>query len=126
MFLWSTEDDMAELCGDPLAVWRPWVTDCAAPLSSPVTTWQRRTPPPSADLLLPFPDEPFRRVLCVVAHPDDVEYGAASAVAAWTAGGIEVAYRAYDFTSHPPSRSGQCRRPSQRRLSRDKPSAFRD
>jgi LmbE family N-acetylglucosaminyl deacetylase len=40
----------------------------------------------------PFPDDAFTRVLCVVAHPDDVEYGTSSAVAAWTAQGIEVAY----------------------------------
>ncbi len=40
----------------------------------------------------PFPDDGFTRVLCVVAHPDDVEYGTSSAVAAWTAKGIEVAY----------------------------------
>ena len=39
-----------------------------------------------------FPDEAFGRVLCVVAHPDDVEYGTSSAVAAWTSQGIEVAY----------------------------------
>lgn len=32
------------------------------------------------------------RVLCVVAHPDDMEYGASAAVAAWTEAGIEVAY----------------------------------
>ena len=40
----------------------------------------------------PFPDDAFTRVLCVVAHPDDLEYGTSSAVAAWTAKGIEVAY----------------------------------
>ncbi|MGD9960622.1 PIG-L deacetylase family protein [Nocardioides sp.] len=39
-----------------------------------------------------FPDDAFARVLCVVAHPDDVEYGASSAVAAWTAAGVEVEY----------------------------------
>jgi hypothetical protein len=39
----------------------------------------------------PFPDDAFSRVLCVVAHPDSVEYGTSSAVAAWTAKGIEVA-----------------------------------
>jgi LmbE family N-acetylglucosaminyl deacetylase len=39
-----------------------------------------------------FADDAFSRVLCVVAHPDDVEYGASSAVAAWTARGIDVAY----------------------------------
>jgi LmbE family N-acetylglucosaminyl deacetylase len=46
----------------------------------------------AADLIPPFPDDAFRRVLCVVAHPDDVEYGISSAVAAWTARGVEVAY----------------------------------
>ena len=40
----------------------------------------------------PFPADAFQRVLCVVAHPDDVEYGTASAVAAWTSQGAEVAY----------------------------------
>ena len=40
----------------------------------------------------PFSEDDFRRVLCVVAHLDDVEYGTSSAVAAWTARGMEVAY----------------------------------
>jgi LmbE family N-acetylglucosaminyl deacetylase len=40
----------------------------------------------------PFPADAFGRVLCVVAHPDDVEYGTSSAVAAWTARGTDVAY----------------------------------
>ncbi|WP_033263116.1 PIG-L deacetylase family protein [Amycolatopsis vancoresmycina] len=39
-----------------------------------------------------LPDETFRRVLCVVAHPDDMEYGVSAAVAKWTSQGIEVAY----------------------------------
>ena len=51
--------------------------------------YARRMP---ADAVVPFPDDAFRRVLCVVAHPDDVEYGTSSAVAAWTSQGIEVAY----------------------------------
>lgn len=34
----------------------------------------------------------WNRALAVVAHPDDVEFGAAGAVAAWTAAGKEVAY----------------------------------
>jgi LmbE family N-acetylglucosaminyl deacetylase len=42
--------------------------------------------------VLPFPADAFQRVLCVVAHPDDVEYGTSSAVAAWTRQGVEVAY----------------------------------
>ena len=39
-----------------------------------------------------FDDDAFARVLCVVAHPDDVEYGTSSAVAAWTGRGVEVGY----------------------------------
>ena len=37
-------------------------------------------------------DEGWERAVAVVAHPDDLEYGAASAVARWTAQGKEVAY----------------------------------
>ena len=44
------------------------------------------------ELLPALPDSAFRRVLCVVAHPDDVEYGTSSAVADWTVRGVEVAY----------------------------------
>ncbi|WP_104526216.1 PIG-L deacetylase family protein [Blastococcus atacamensis] len=46
----------------------------------------------ASSLVPPLPADAFRRVLCVVAHPDDVEYGTSSAVAAWTAAGVEVAY----------------------------------
>jgi LmbE family N-acetylglucosaminyl deacetylase len=46
----------------------------------------------SPEAVPPFPDDAFQRVLCVVAHPDDVEYGTSSAVAAWTSRGIDVAY----------------------------------
>jgi LmbE family N-acetylglucosaminyl deacetylase len=46
-----------------------------------------------AGMTLPaLPEESFQRVLCVVAHPDDMEYGASAAVARWTARGIEVGY----------------------------------
>ncbi|MEI7031170.1 PIG-L deacetylase family protein [Streptomyces pratensis] len=41
--------------------------------------------------LEPLPTD-WRRALAVVAHPDDLEYGTAAAVAAWTDGGREVAY----------------------------------
>jgi LmbE family N-acetylglucosaminyl deacetylase len=44
------------------------------------------------DVIPALPEDAFARVLCVVAHPDDVEYGASSAVAAWTAAGVDVAY----------------------------------
>lgn len=50
-------------------------------------------PSMSADELLPpLPPDAFERVLCVVAHPDDVEYGTSSAVARWTSEGVAVAY----------------------------------
>lgn len=34
----------------------------------------------------------FTRVLCVVAHPDDIEYGLSAAVDRWTEDGVEVSY----------------------------------
>jgi LmbE family N-acetylglucosaminyl deacetylase len=37
-------------------------------------------------------DENWERALAVVAHPDDLEYGAASAVARWTSQGKRVGY----------------------------------
>ncbi|WP_431843800.1 PIG-L deacetylase family protein [Calidifontibacter indicus] len=51
------------------------------------------TPTSDPSSLLPaLPDEDWSRVLCVVAHPDDMEYGSSAAVAAWTARGVEVTY----------------------------------
>src|SRR5690606_5948599 len=43
--------------------------------------------PPLAEL----PDD-WARALAVMAHPDDMEYGGAAAVARWTAEGKHVAY----------------------------------
>ena len=37
-------------------------------------------------------DDEVQRALVIVAHPDDVDFGAAGTVATWTAAGIEVAY----------------------------------
>lgn len=42
--------------------------------------------------LAPLDSSSYERVLVVVAHPDDVEYGTSAAVATWTAAGVEVAY----------------------------------
>ena len=42
-------------------------------------------------MLPPLADD-WTRALCVVAHPDDLEYGAASAVAKWTTEGRLVTY----------------------------------
>ena len=41
------------------------------------------------------PREPaafVERALCVLAHPDDVDFGSAGTVATWTAAGTEVVY----------------------------------
>jgi LmbE family N-acetylglucosaminyl deacetylase len=68
----------------------------------------------SADDVLSFPADAFQRVLCVVAHPDDVEYGTSSAVAAWTDQGVEVAYLLLTrgeagMDASPPERTAQLR-----------------
>ena len=41
--------------------------------------------------MLPIPED-WTRAVAVVAHPDDLEYGVASAVARWTGQGKEVSY----------------------------------
>ncbi|MEU6737355.1 PIG-L deacetylase family protein [Streptomyces physcomitrii] len=41
--------------------------------------------------LTPLPED-WQRALAVVAHPDDLEYGCAAAVATWTDAGKEVSY----------------------------------
>ena len=43
-------------------------------------------------MALPSMDEDWERGLAVVAHPDDMEYGAAAAVARWTRQGKHIAY----------------------------------
>ncbi|MHC6593251.1 PIG-L deacetylase family protein [Arthrobacter sp. C152] len=42
----------------------------------------------------PFNPDTHRvgRVLCFAAHPDDIDFGAAGTIAAWTAAGVEVSY----------------------------------
>ena len=40
----------------------------------------------------PRPDSKIERVLAVVAHPDDIDFGGAGTVALWTKAGIEVHY----------------------------------
>lgn len=46
----------------------------------------------SNESLQEFPEDGWNRVLAVVAHPDDLEYGAAGAIARWTRMGREVVY----------------------------------
>jgi|SRR5579863_10036968 len=65
-------------------------------------------------------DETWSRALAVVAHPDDLEYGAASAVARWTAQGKHVAYLLATrgeagIAGMPPERTGPLREEEERR-----------
>ena len=73
---------------------------------------------PDAGSLQILPDKDFHRVLCVVAHPDDVEYGTSAAVAEWTARGVEVAYLLLTTgeagMQRPPAETGPLRAEEQR------------
>lgn len=55
------------------------------------TAWVTEPTPPMPGQLEPFPDD-WRTALCIAAHPDDLEYGTAGAVAAWTRAGKTVTY----------------------------------
>ncbi|TFV88218.1 PIG-L deacetylase family protein [Blastococcus sp. CT_GayMR16] len=67
-----------------------------------------------------IPAERVERVLCVVAHPDDVDFGSAGTVATWTAAGTEVTYcvitdgDAGGFDDTPRDQMGPLRRAEQR------------
>jgi LmbE family N-acetylglucosaminyl deacetylase len=66
----------------------------------------------------PFPDD-WSSALAVVAHPDDLEFGAAGAVARWTAEGRSVAYLLVTrgeagIDSIPPAECGPLREAEQR------------
>ena len=47
--------------------------------------------PEQSPKLLPLPED-WNRALAIAAHPDDLEYGAASAIARWTSQGKEIGY----------------------------------
>lgn len=73
--------------------------------------------PDAADRLELFPED-WERGLAVVAHPDDMEYGAAAAVARWTRQGKHVAYALVSdgeagIVSMEPSEVGPLRRDEQ-------------
>jgi len=44
------------------------------------------------DATTPLPDRETPRVLCIAAHPDDLDFGAAGTIATWVAVGLEVSY----------------------------------
>jgi LmbE family N-acetylglucosaminyl deacetylase len=63
--------------------------------------------------------EDWQCALCVVAHPDDLEYAAASAVARWTAQGKDVGYLLVTrgeagIDGMPPDKAGPLREAEQR------------
>ena len=66
------------------------------------------------------PADHVDRVLCVLAHPDDVDFGSAGTVATWTAAGTEVVYcivtdgDAGGFDETPRDQMGPLRRAEQR------------
>jgi LmbE family N-acetylglucosaminyl deacetylase len=71
------------------------------------------------DQLEPFPED-WGRALGIVAHPDDMEYGAASAVARWTDQGKDVRYLLVTrgeagISTMPPAEVGPAREQEQRR-----------
>jgi LmbE family N-acetylglucosaminyl deacetylase len=73
-----------------------------------------------ADDALELFDGDVGRVLAIVAHPDDLEYGAAAAVARWTDAGNEVVYLLATrgeagIDGVPPERSGPLRVAEQQR-----------
>jgi LmbE family N-acetylglucosaminyl deacetylase len=41
---------------------------------------------------MPLDDADVQRVLCVAAHPDDLDFGASGTVVTWTRAGLEVTY----------------------------------
>jgi LmbE family N-acetylglucosaminyl deacetylase len=68
--------------------------------------------------LEPFPED-WSAALVVMAHPDDMEYGGAAAVAAWTRGGKRVAYLLVTkgeagIDSMPPEEAARVREAEQR------------
>ncbi len=76
------------------------------------------TPPPLA--MLP---EDWQTALAIVAHPDDLEYGTASAVARWTAMGKHVYYLLVTsgeagIDAIPPEKAGPLREAEERRGAR--------
>ncbi|MCY7363895.1 MAG: PIG-L family deacetylase [Frankiaceae bacterium] len=70
-------DVVAEGCGARGRLERSSTPTSEVPMSTPALELHDRVP---------------ERVLAVVAHPDDLEYGAAALVARWTGAGAEVVY----------------------------------
>lgn len=74
-------------------------------------------------MFLPPVDEDWSRALAIVAHPDDLEFGAASAVARWTAQEKVISYCMVTsgeagIDSLPPTQAGPLREAEQMRSAR--------
>lgn len=72
-----------------------------------------------ADPLEPLPDD-WHRALLVAAHPDDIEYGIAAAVATWTDAGRDLRYwlptrGEAGIAGLPPAQAGPLREDEERR-----------
>jgi LmbE family N-acetylglucosaminyl deacetylase len=71
------------------------------------------------------PAEHVERALCVLAHPDDVDFGSAGTVATWTAAGTEVTYcivtdgDAGGFDETPRDQMGPLRQEEQRAAAKE-------
>jgi LmbE family N-acetylglucosaminyl deacetylase len=76
----------------------------------------------SQPTLQPVPED-WQRALVIVAHPDDIEYGVAGAVAKWTDAGKQVAYLLASrgeagIDSIPPEQAGPLREAEERESGR--------
>ena len=72
--------------------------------------------------LQPVPED-WERALAIAAHPDDLEYGASSAIARWTAAGKQVVYVLASrgeagIGGWPPERTGPIREAEERESAR--------
>jgi LmbE family N-acetylglucosaminyl deacetylase len=72
-----------------------------------------------APTLQPLDESTFETVLCVAAHPDDMEFGAAAAVARWTGQGKWVGYTMVTsgeagIDTMPPEQAGPTREQEER------------
>src|SRR5690349_18042661 len=69
---------------------------------------------------LPALPDDWSRALAVAAHPDDLEYGTAAAIASWTAAGCTVSYLLVTrgeagIHDLPPEKAGPVREDEERR-----------
>jgi LmbE family N-acetylglucosaminyl deacetylase len=84
-----------------------------------VTELTEQTEPTERLALTPLDETTFETVLCVVAHPDDLEYGTAAAVHKWVRAGKTVTYLLVTrgeagIDTTPPAQAGPLREAEER------------